>query len=300
VGFGFTLRRGDLYTNQMLLKPTPVSDARINHRPYEYLANWGMVDVFGIGWGVNVGLLLDLGDVVSVGAGYHSRTRINMDGDGVSRLHTIDNMYIENYFGRWSDLEGVDSLYSGYTYEATHTVEASMTLPPEFGIGLALHPSEYVTIAADVAITRWSEFKDIRIEYITSHGLSEWPIINSVLLGHPQPYDWENSIRLSFGFEGQPSDRFKLRGGYSFDESPVPDNQATPLITDTGDRHHITGGISYFYKKFEFAFAAEMVGMPERDVTELSDINHDGVWDNLAGTYSNTAFNTAFSVTLRF
>lgn len=299
-GIGFTIRRGDLYSSQMFLKPTPVDDERLNNRPYEYLADWGMMDVYGLGWGINAGLLLDISDFISVGVSYQSRIKINMDGDGVSRLYTVDNQYIEDYFHEWSDLEGLDSLFSGHTYESSHKIEASMILPSEFGIGLALHPSEYVTLAADFAITRWSEFKDIEVEYISSNGLSQWSIINDVMLGNPRPYDWENAIRLSFGIEAQPGDKVKLRGGYSFDESPVPDGQATPLISDTGDRHHFAGGISYFYNKFEFAFAAEMIAMPERVVTELSDINDDGIWDNLAGTYSNTAFNTSFSVTLRF
>jgi long-chain fatty acid transport protein len=299
-GVGFTISRGDIYSNQMFLKPNPVEDERLNRRPYEYIADWGMMDVHGIGWGLNVGLLLDISDFISVGASYQSNIKIDMDGDGVSRLYTVDNRYILNNFGEWEDEEGVDSLFSGHTYVSTSEIDASMTLPPEFGIGLALHPSEYVTLAADFAITRWSEFKDIEVEYKSSIGLSQWPVINDLLLGNPHPYDWENSIRLSFGIEGQPSDKLKLRGGYSFDESPIPDEQAMPLISDTGDRHHIAGGISYFYNKFEFAFAGEIVAMPERDVTGLSDINDDGIWDNLAGTYSNTAFNTSFSVTLRF
>jgi long-subunit fatty acid transport protein len=149
-------------------------------------------------------------------------------------------------------------------------------------------------------MTRWSEFEDIDLDYVESWGISRTSIIGGLQQGHPYIHDWDDAMRISLGIEGQPGDKIKLRGGYSFDQSAVPDEQATPLLTDTGDRHHLAGGLSYFYQKFEFAFAAEMVSMPERDVTEIADSDGDGIWDNLAGTYKNTAFNASFSVTLRF
>lgn len=300
VGLGIMIRRGDLNTCQMFLKPTPVMDDRLNGRPYDYIADWADADLFGIGIGLNLGVLYDVNDRISVGASYQPKTKISMEGDGVARLYTPDNPYIADYFDQWSSPGGLDSLYSGLIYESSHEVEADMTLPSEFGIGLAFHPSDYVTIAADFSMTMWSEFEDIEMDYLHSQGLSKWPLINDLLMGHPHNYSWDDAMRISLGIEGQASEYVSLRGGYSFDQSAVPDEQATPLVADTGDRHHIAGGLSYFHRRFEFAFGAELVAMPERAVTELSDINDDGIWDNLTGTYANTALNTSFSVTLRF
>jgi long-chain fatty acid transport protein len=114
------------------------------------------------------------------------------------------------------------------------------------------------------------------------------------------PYQWDDVMRVSVGIEGQPSDIIKLRGGYSFDQSPVPDDVASPLVTDTGDRHHLTGGISAFYKNLEFAATGGVAIMPDRNVSQLTDLNNDGIWDNLTGKYGNSSFNTSFSMTVKF
>jgi hypothetical protein len=40
--------------------------------------------------------------------------------------------------------------------------------------------------------------------------------------------------------------------------------------------------------------------MPHRDVNKLTDLNEDGIWDNLTGKYGNSSFNTSFSMTVKF
>lgn len=309
VGLGLSIRRGDIYTCQVYLVDSPF-DPPFNARPYDRLAKWAVTDVYGLGYGFNLGVLFDLNETISIGASYQSKTTINMDGNVTTRLYTPNNVDLKNHAREidtlgsgWTayDIEELDTLFSGYSLEGYHEVDADMTLPSEFGIGIAIHPSEYVTLAADFTFTKWSEFEyaDMKVKK-TQEINSHWKKIAGILSAPEYPCDWDDAIRISLGIEAQPNDRFKIRGGYSFDQSPVPDEEASPLITDTGDRHHLSGGASYVYNMLEFSFAAGLMAMPERDVTDLSDINNDGVWDNLSGTYNNTDFNTSFSVTLRF
>jgi len=298
VGVGLSIRKGNLLTNQIFLVPGDFGDFPVA-RPYDRLVKWGVVDVSGFGFGANVGLLYELSEQISIGATYQTKTKISMDGDVVTRFYSPDNDAIQTGQGR-----EIDTMFSGFTFEATHEADVDMTLPSEFGFGLAFNPSEYVTVAADLVFTRWSEFEDIEVMLRTSRGpqgIDDWPIISDILMNDiVYPYGRDDAMRVSFGIEGQPSDAIKLRGGYSYDQSPVPDKAANPLITDTGDRHHLTSGISLFHKNFEFAATGGFSVMPERDVDELSDVNDDGIWDNLSGTYGNSAFNTSFSITVKF
>jgi long-chain fatty acid transport protein len=298
-GFGISMRRVDLFTESIHLVPSDL-DEPLNARPYDYFPTTSMINAFGLGFGFNLGILYDVSDAVSVGASYFSKSTVTIDGDGLDAFYAPYNEDLHDP----DNLDNISMVFSGRTIIETQEVEADVVIPSEFGFGMAYSPSDNVTLSADLAYTRWSEFEDIEAVVKNSTGpihLDDWPAVQkamqtpSALLN-----DWDDAIRLSFGIEALATDQMKVRGGYSYDQSPVPDEAATPLLSDTGDRHHLAGGISYSYRSFEFSAGIEYVAMPERDVDELVDMNNDGVWDNLAGTYSNNAFNTIFSLTIRF
>jgi long-chain fatty acid transport protein len=299
VGVGFSIRRGDYLTGQMSLVPSTMPSP-LNARPYDMLAKWSLIDVSGLGYGFNAGLLYDVNERISVGASYQSKATIKMDGDVFVKLFTPDNQSIQSKYAE----EEVDTLFSGYTMNAFHRADVDMVVPSEFGFGVSYAASEKVTVAADVAFTRWSELKDVETRYTESLGplgVDAWPMIRQILMGEiAYPYNWDDAVRFSIGAEGMLNDRIKLRGGYSFDQGAVPDEEASPLLTDTGNRHHFAAGASYLHDIFEFAGSAELVALPERDVDSQSDSNNDGIWDNLSGTYKNTAFNVALSLTIKF
>ncbi len=297
VGLGISMLRGDLHTGRIYLEPNNLGQP-YNVRPFEHFVTYAVSDVYGFGFGADFGLLFDVNDKISIGANYRSQSTITMDGDITQKIFTPDNREFQNWIPGAE--EELDTLFSGHTFNARHEADIEMTMPSEFGFGIAVKPSELVTLAADVKFTQWSELEDLDIEYTMIQGMTGWSNIDDMLTSLAYPYRWDDVVRFSAGVEGQVKDNIVLRGGYSYDQSPIPDDQATPLVTDTGDKHHISTGLSYFYNKFEFAAAGEIVSMPERDVEEFSDINDDGVWDNLNGTYKNTAYNLSLSVTLRF
>jgi len=298
VGLGLSLYRGDLYTNRIYHEPNPL-DSRYVVRPYEFIVTDASVDVYGFGFGVNVGFLFEVTDAVSVGATYRSKSTIKMDGTSLQRILPPDNNDIQNGIPDGTEPEA-DTLFSGHTFSTENNIDVDMTVPTEYGFGIAVDASEYVTLAADFAVTMWSEYEDYDLAYTSEVGFTGWPNIDNMLKTLSYPIELDDAIRFSLGIEAQPSDIIKVRGGYSFEQSAIPDEQFTPLWNDTGDRHHVSGGVSYFYGKFEFAMALEYVSMSDRDVDELKDNNDDGIWDNLTGTYTNKAVHGAFSVTLRF
>ena len=302
VGLGLSLYRGDLHTSQISLVPSTL-DYKLSARPYDMFVKWTDADVWGFGFGFDVGMLYDITEKVSIGANYRSKSKIKMDGDVVARFYTPDNPEIQPKYDQ-NEYPEIDTIFSGVPLDGTHQADIDMTIPSQFGVGISFKPSEKVTLAADFAYTMWSEFEDLEVDFTYTRGpqgINSWPTVQGIIFSeYAYPYDWDDAIRLSLGIEGQANENIKVRGGYSYDQSPVPDEAGTPLITDTGDSHHIAAGLSYFVSIFEFAAAAEFVAMPERDVETVEDFNDDGVWDNLSGTYKNTALNTSFSVTIRF
>jgi len=297
LGCGFSLLRGDLYTGRIYHEPNELGYP-YDIRPYEYFVTSSVSDAYGFGFGADVGILFDVNDKISVGANYRTKSTLKMDGDIIQSLYTPDSREYQNSIPYTE--EKLDTLFSGHTFTAKHEGDIEMTMPSEFGLGVSVRPSETVTLAADVKFTQWSELEDLDIEYTMINGMTGWSNIDAMLTSLSYPYQWDDAVRFSAGIESQVKDNIIVRGGYSYDQSPVPDDQATPLIIDTGDSHHIAGGLSYFYNKFEFAVTGEIVSMPDRDVDDLTDINDDGIWDNLNGTYTNTSYNASFSVTLRF
>jgi len=298
VGLGISLYRGDLYTNRMYNEPNTL-DPRYVVRPYEYFVTDASVDVYGFGFGASAGLLLDVTDRLSVGATLRPKSTIKMDGRSLQRVFAPNNREIQNQIPDLGEPEA-NTLFSGQTIAAENNVDVDMVIPTEYGFGVAFDASEYVTIAADFSMTMWSEFTDFDVSYTSFNGYTGFTNLDNMLKSLSYPIQWDDVVRFSLGVEAQPSDVIKVRGGYGFEQSPIPENQATPMWNDIGDRHHISGGASYFYGKFEFAMALEYVNMSDLKVDNLQDVNNDGMWDNLTGTYKNKAFNSAFSVTIRF
>ncbi len=303
VGIGVSLRRVDLYTEGIYLIPSDL-DEPLNARPYDYFPTSSMINAHGLGFGVNVGVLYDVSDDLSIGGSYFSKSTVTIKGDGLDAFYAPDNRDIADNIEDPDDSLNIAQVFSGGTIIQTQKLEADVVVPSEFGFGIAYKPSDNVTLSADFAYTMWSDYNDIELIVKDSTGpmrLDDWPTIQKAMQKTSViQNNWDNSIRLSFGFETLAMDQFRLRGGYSFDQSPVPDITGTPLLTDTGDRHHLAGGLSYFIENYELSATVEYVAMPERNVDKLVDTNGDGVWDNLSGTYNNKAFNTMFSFTIRF
>ena len=90
-------------------------------------------------------------------------------------------------------------------------------------------------ITADLQRTNWSEY-DIDVEYDTPA---------SALTNKDYSGDWHDSNRYRCGAEFSALDCLKLRAGYMFDESPLPDKSVSLSNIVGVDRHNVTLGAGY-------------------------------------------------------
>lgn len=89
-------------------------------------------------------------------------------------------------------------------------------------------------LLGEVAWTRWSQFKELR-----------------VVFDNPRQPDsvveenWDDTFRLSLGTDYNLNDEWTLRGGLTYDESPVPGPEhRTPRIPDM-DRYWLALGLGF-------------------------------------------------------
>ncbi|MCK4233026.1 outer membrane protein transport protein, partial [candidate division WOR-3 bacterium] len=81
-------------------------------------------------------------------------------------------------------------------------------------------------------------------------------------------WDWKASNRYRFGGEYNLTEELALRGGFYYDESPVPDEQVSFTNIADVDRKGITLGTGYGWKKFMFDFLYEY-HWGEREVDDI-------------------------------
>jgi long-chain fatty acid transport protein len=102
----------------------------------------------------------------------------------------------------------------------TDTGTREATWPMWIGGGVAINPTDKLTITADVQYTNWKKLQTIPITFND-------PTWNAVF-GPGGPYDrvdellWKDTFQYRFGAEYRLSESFALRAGYYIDENPGP------------------------------------------------------------------------------
>ncbi|MFH2055002.1 MAG: outer membrane protein transport protein [bacterium] len=306
VGLGLPIYRGDMFIDQVRLVQNPYGYV-LDVRPYEYFPKLYQIDGFGYGVGFNFGVQFRPNEKVSLGASYTSSAKIKIDGTSSEEVFLPYNRGIVNLYNDPSAKQ--DSLqteiftaFSGGTFTSTSDFEADLKLPSEFGFGIAYQANEKWLLAADIVFTRWSEFEDLDIKI--SNRLMErtvYPTWREMFSDLYIPIQWDDKMKVSLGAEGVLNNRWTVRGGYMFDQSPIPDETFSELFMDTGTKHHLTlGARMELSETIYFEGAVEGVFYAERTFNTAVDVNGDGYFDNLPGTYKNLTLSSTWAFNYRF
>lgn len=166
----------------------------------------------GKGIGFNLGALYEPVSGVKLGLSYRSSISVNHKGD------------LELALPR--PLPGQPKI--GGT--------AKLTFPPSITTGISISRLPPFTFNFDVTWTGWSSFDRLDIKLgraIVSHGV----LTSTITL----PKNWRDAWAFRFGTNYRVSDRMKLRLGYIYDLTPVPDDTFDPQLPDA-NRHIFTLG----------------------------------------------------------
>lgn len=112
------------------------------------------------------------------------------------------------------------------------TINASVDLPENISVSGFHQLNKKWSIQGDITWTRWSRFDELRIDFATGRE-------------DITPEQWDDSWRYAIGANYYHDDKLTLRGGISFEETPITDaSLRTPRIADA-DRIWLAIGASY-------------------------------------------------------
>jgi len=202
-------------------------------------------DCDGIGLEGIFGILFKATDKLSFGSVYRTGSSIELKGKADTNLSLAG--LVEN---------------SDFKQEFHH--------PSSWGLGLAYTPKPKLSLTIDWQRTNWSEFK-IDVDYNTE---------GVALIDKNYSADWKDSNRYRLGVEYRPTKNWVLRGGYFFDESPLPDKSVSFSNIADLDRHNLTLGAGYQWKngwQFDFLYAYSWGDRKTNGVDYSQKINGFGI-----------------------
>lgn len=181
------------------------------------------------GWGVRVGWIGRINDMVSLGAYYSSKT--------------------------W--MQEFDS------YKGLFAEEGDFDIPENFGVGIAINATPDLVIAADIVRINYSKVDSI------ANGISNFyscPALaqtgfapNSYCLGgsNGPGFGWEDMTVFKLGVQYRVNEEWTVRAGWNYAEQPIPSSQTMFNVLAPGVvENHLTLGASWnLDKSQELTFA---------------------------------------------
>ncbi len=294
LGAGLSVQRGDMVFKRIHLFENDWGTPW-NVYPFENFVGELDFDGNGTGIGVNGGLTYKASDKLTVALTGQSPVEISLEGTS-----NINIIYPKNdALGAPGRDTTYQAFYQGGFESDRSPFQMDLKLPGSLGLGVAYQVDEQLTFAADVAVNFWSEMEEWRFEFgeggheLNTKGLA--PITKLVM-----PMDYEDQVSLGVGFQYIARENLILRGGYSFDQTAVPDETFRPYIPDYGSQHGVNGGVSWLLKAFEISAQAKAAFAPTRTIETLRDVNGDGQFDNFPGEYTANQFELLLSTKYRF
>ena len=157
-------------------------------------------------------------------------------------------------------------------------VTADLTTPSVLSIGVDWQVTDRLALMASWAETGWSSLREVRIDF-------ENPDPDAV-----EPFEWEDTVFASIGAEFKLNDKWTLRGGVAYDETPTSLTHRTPRLPDD-DRTWYSIGATWQVSDaldLNFGFSHIRPDDPKVDITN-SGTRIAGPYDGDANLYGVSA-----------
>ncbi|MBD3264181.1 MAG: hypothetical protein GF375_03655 [Candidatus Omnitrophica bacterium] len=226
------------------------------------------------GWGYRVSLLYKPNERHRFGLMYRSAIKLKYKG----------KLYLNglNAFGL-----NYQAIFGGTSYETEITSES--TLPQSIALGYCYKPNDKWLFEFDVEWMDWASTEQERIVYEDETSPLRLSVLNN---GNPAPRDWEDVFSFALGGEYKLNDKWSLRGGYFYHNSPIPEENFDTSLPDS-DSHSVTVGVGHRlndHTKIDLAYAAMF--FEERDINNnvgsSSGATIDGEYETFTNIYMVT------------
>ncbi len=183
-------------------------------------------DLNGIAFGATFGLMFKPSDKFSIGLSFKPPMKVKVKGDAMMPGAAL--------FG----LPGTDE------------GERETTWPMWFGAGIALKPTDCLTVTVDAQYTNWKKMESIPISYTNPGWIAFFEAGSELLL------KWKDAVQWRFGLEYKVSENFALRGGFYTDPVVSPIDTHNILLPELG-YNFITFGFGYKKGKIKLDVGVE-------------------------------------------
>ena len=211
-------------------------------------------------WGYNLGLLFHLNDRWKLGIAYRSKLKLEFDGHAHYHMPPV-----------------LQALYP------PTDISPRIELPPIVSAQVSARMWDKWTFATGILWTGWSVYDELVPKFRDS--LFVPPSMKSA------PQDWRDVFAFHLGVQYQYNPTWIFRGGYIFDQSPVPERTLSPVVPDV-DGHILSLGIGYNRGNLAIDIAS-MALLPEDRHTRRNI-------DELNGKYFSSWISLMVSVTYYF
>lgn len=225
------------------------------------------VDASGVAaWGWSASAMFNPTEKFRVGFNYRSEIIIEAE-DGDATFSNIPN--------------------SPLTPFGNTKFDSSLPLPAELTVGFAYQFLDKWLFAFDYNQTLWSVYESLDLDFE-----------NPSIPDSENARNYKSSSIYRFGLQFDATERFTLRGGYYFDESPVQAGYFAPE-TPRNDSNNFTGGLSF---NVNDRLAIDTAVLYSR--FDEIDASYDFYFENgqaapFEGTYKNSAFTVGLGVTYK-
>ncbi len=179
----------------------------------------------------------------------------------------------------------------------------SVKFPPQLILGVSMKAIPRWTINADIEWEGWRTVGSIPKSFDATTG----SIFPQSFLNQPGPRLWKNSYVFRIGAEYAATDQIALRGGFFYDQTPIPKETFDPTIPNA-DLYAMTAGAGYRWEATSVDIAY-LFGFYEKRATNASSIDPTITGGPppggtggppVFGSFSTTAQVLMLSVTYRF
>jgi long-chain fatty acid transport protein len=166
--------------------------------------------------GFNLGLLMEVRPGTRIGLAYRSKLHNRLDGATSFNNGTVG--------------EAIAAATGAFVQTGMQT---EINLPETASVGIYHEVTDRLAIMAEAAWTAWSRLRELRLTF--DNAAQSDNVITST---------WEDTWFLAVGATWRANDRWVLRTGIAYDQSPVQDALRTPRVPDE-DRIWFSLGASY-------------------------------------------------------
>jgi long-chain fatty acid transport protein len=250
-----------LWSRVKLKRKTPVVIRGVQFPDGELKLNGG-----GYGTGYNFGLLYEPLSGVKLGVAYRSRVAVTHHGDLTAMLPTPL---------RPTQIQG----------------SASITYPASLTAGIAYSRLKPFTFEFDATWTGWSSYSKLKVHL-------DQPLNGATTLTTPK--NWHDAWAFRFGANYKVWDGFKIRAGYIYDLTPVPDSSFDPQVPDANRHIFTVGGDIKVLKRFTLGIAYNYILVENRSKNNTINVNGVPAPLQANGSYSSNVQSLGLSCAFQF